>query len=210
MSETPLLAGHYYHIYNRGNNGKKIFFEERNYAYFFNLYIKYIYPIAETYAYCLMKNHFHLLVRLKTEKELQDCWKLQDCQSLKDWQSFEQRQPFPYSQAFSNLFSTYTKTINKSYQRSGSLFEKPFKRILIDSDTYLTHLICYIHRNPQTHGFVDSFQTYIHSSYQTILENRQSRLAVQQVLAWFGNLKNFLEYHEQFDVKTIQHLHLEN
>lgn len=61
--EIPLLSGQYYHIYNRGNNGENLFREERNYAYFFKLYIHYIYPIADTYAYCLMRNHFHLLVR---------------------------------------------------------------------------------------------------------------------------------------------------
>lgn len=56
--EPPLFPGHYYHIYNRGNNGEDIFLEARNYDYFLNLYQKYISPIAETFAYCLLKNHF--------------------------------------------------------------------------------------------------------------------------------------------------------
>jgi REP element-mobilizing transposase RayT len=68
MSE-PLIPGCYYHIYNRGNNGENIFREERNYRYFLQLYVKYIVPIAVTYAYCLLANHFHLLVRIKTEDE---------------------------------------------------------------------------------------------------------------------------------------------
>jgi REP element-mobilizing transposase RayT len=190
--EIPLISGQYYHIYNRGNNGENLFREERNYAYFFKLYIHYIYPIADTYAYCLMRNHFHLLVRMKTEAEIQD-WK-----SLKDFQS--------YSQAFSNLFSTYTKAINKAYHRSGSLFEKNFNRILIDSDRYFIHLISYIHRNPQKHGFTDNFRTYPYSSYQTIYQQKHSRLESHQVLQWFGNFQVFENYHQLVDDSPIRHL----
>jgi len=65
-----------------------------------------------------------------------------------------------YSQYFSNLFNAYTKAINKNYNRSGSLFEKNFKRILIDDDSYLVQLVCYIHRNPQKHGITKDFRTY--------------------------------------------------
>jgi REP element-mobilizing transposase RayT len=161
--ETPLLSGQYYHIYNRGNNGIDLFMEERNYHYFLKLYIQYIYPIANTYAYCLMKNHFHLLVRMKPENDIQDWQSLKDCQSL-------------YSQAFSNCFSTYTKAINKTYQRSGSLFEKPFRRILVDSDSYFIHLVSYIHRNPEKHQFVADFRDYPYSSYQSIHQQKNSRI----------------------------------
>lgn len=62
-SKIPLLPGVFYHIYNRGNNRENIFIEERNYTLFMNLYSRYIPPIADTYAYCLLRNHFHFLVR---------------------------------------------------------------------------------------------------------------------------------------------------
>ena len=66
---TPLQYGRYYHIYNRGNNRENIFIEERNYPYFLKIYTKYVEPVADTYAYCLLRNHFHVLVRIKTEEE---------------------------------------------------------------------------------------------------------------------------------------------
>jgi hypothetical protein len=111
-----------------------------------------------------------------------------------------------YSKQFSNLFNAYTKTINKTYQRTGSLFQKPFKRILVDSDTYLMHLVNYIHRNPQKHGFTDDFRAYPYSSYQSIYQQKNSRIEGQQVIDWFGNPKSFAEYHEQSEETEIPHL----
>ena len=61
-----------YHIYNRGINGENLFKEERNYSYFLNKYASCITAIADTYAYCLLKNHFHLAVKIKSEQEIID------------------------------------------------------------------------------------------------------------------------------------------
>ncbi|MBI1800097.1 MAG: transposase [Chloroflexi bacterium] len=62
---APLAYGQYYHIYSRGNNRGDIFKDTRNYAYFLKLYAHHIEPIADTYAYCLMRNHFHVLIRVR-------------------------------------------------------------------------------------------------------------------------------------------------
>ncbi|MBU8892556.1 MAG: hypothetical protein KOO66_07235 [Bacteroidales bacterium] len=62
--------GRYYHIYNRGINSGNLFEENTNYEHFLKLYEKYINPIADTYAWCLMKNHFHFLVRIKDAVEI--------------------------------------------------------------------------------------------------------------------------------------------
>ena len=69
-SPTPLLFDTYYHIFNRGNNGENIFLEERNYSHFLNLYDLHLAPITDLYAYCLIRNHFHLLVRIRSEEEI--------------------------------------------------------------------------------------------------------------------------------------------
>ena len=67
QGSEPLEFGQYYHIYNRGINGCDLFTSEENYQYFLNLYEKHIDPIAETFAWVLMPNHFHILIRLKDE-----------------------------------------------------------------------------------------------------------------------------------------------
>ena len=68
-SPTPLEYDQTYHIYDRGNNRQDIFLEDRNYRYFLQLYARYVEPVADTYAYCLLRNHFHLLVRIRTVEE---------------------------------------------------------------------------------------------------------------------------------------------
>jgi len=70
--KVPLLHGNYYHIYNRGNNSIDVFLETENYLYFLRLYAKYIEPVADTYAWCLLKNHFHILVRIKDRTEINE------------------------------------------------------------------------------------------------------------------------------------------
>ena len=66
----PLIPGKYYYIYNRGYNREDIFVEEHNYSYFLKLYDKHISPVAETLAYCLLKNHFRFLVFIRGFKNL--------------------------------------------------------------------------------------------------------------------------------------------
>ncbi len=69
MSLTiPLYSGQVYHIYNRGINRENIFIEDRNYYYFLELYSRHIVPVADTFAYSLLKNHFHLMVRIKDQR----------------------------------------------------------------------------------------------------------------------------------------------
>ena len=69
MANEPLQYGCHYHIYNRGNNRENLFVERRNYPYFLKLYTKHIQPVAETFAYCLLQNHFHFAIRTYAEEE---------------------------------------------------------------------------------------------------------------------------------------------
>jgi putative transposase len=165
----PLQPGRYYHIYNRGNNRENLFLEERNYRHFLKLYTRYVAPVADTYAYCLLKNHFHVLVRIKAVAE--------------QGQYGTMLKP---SQQFGHLFNAYTKAINKAYGRTGSLFEHPFERIEVTSEQYLLRLISYIHHNPQTHGLIADFRAWPYSSYHALCAPQPTRLCRDDVLAWFG------------------------
>lgn len=187
-----LGPGYYYHIYNRGNNRENLFNEEKNYFYFLNLLKKHILPIADLYAYCLMKNHFHFLVKIKLPDEVERDDEKSE-RFLKPVR-FEQT----VSRSFSNFFNAYAKAINKEYSRTGSLFQERFRRKRIDKDSYFTEIIFYIHGNPQRHGFVDDFRKYKHSSYQRLLSEQPTRLKRDEVLTWFGGKEAFMEYHEGY------------
>jgi len=178
----PLTYGQYYHIYNRGNNREDLFPEERNCRYFLELYARHIEPVAETYAYCLMRNHFHLLVRIRDEEDLTGFGK-------------PVRSTRSPSQAFSNLFNAYTKAFNKTYGRTGTLFERPFHRRAVTREGYALQLVVYIHRNPQKHGFVDDFRDWPHTSYAALLSQHPTRVQREAVLEWFQGAANFVDAH---------------
>ncbi len=184
-SGVPLEPGHCYHIYNRGVNRTNIFLEDRNYAYFMQLYAKYIVPVADTFSYCLLRNHFHLLVRIKEEQDLPT-----DLSGLTPGL----KRP-SLSQPFSNLFNAYTKAINKAYGRTGALFQRAFRRLPVTSDHHFVALIHYIHHNPQTHGFVSDFREWPYSSYHALSSDTPTQLARTAVLGWFGGLQALRQFH---------------
>jgi putative transposase len=191
-SPTPLEYGQLYHIYNRGNNGEDLFFEERNYPYFLKLYAHHVLPVADTYAYCLLRNHFHVLVRIKTEEE--QAKTLRVLETLRVSERFKPKRP---SQQFGNLFNAYAKAINKAYGRTGSLFENPFGRVPVTSESYLVYLVTYIHQNPQKHGFVTDFRAWPYSSYHAAVSKKPTRLERDEVLGWFQGPDAFEEAHRR-------------
>lgn len=175
MQTEKLEPGNYYHIYNRGNNGGTLFFEIENYHYFLRLYEKYLDPISNLVAWCLMRNHFHFLIYFKEKEEL-----LENDITVKD-----------PSRQLSHFFNSYAQAINKKYGRTGSLFERPFERKRIDSEKYLKQLILYIHKNPVTHNVVKNVEDYSWSSYHSIVSSNPANLNRQQVIDLFGGLENF-------------------
>ena len=111
-----------------------------------------------------------------------------------------------YSQAFSNFFNAYTKSINKQQNRIGSLFQKNFKRKIIDNETYLTRIIYYIHLNPELHKITQSFENYPYSSYKEIMNIKNKKLKSQEVLNWFAGKRNYIEFHRMRleDIKELK------
>ena len=180
----PLTCGNFFHIYNRGINSCDLFKEPANYEYFLGLYDKHISPVADTYAWVLMKNHFHLLVRIKEEADLSSPDRV--------WNPVRALAPAKY---FSNLFNSYAQAFNKMYNRHGNLFERPFKRKLISDTEYFKRLVIYIHNNPVHHGFTEHAIDYPWSSYLTCISVKPTRLQRDVVMGWFDNEANFKTAH---------------
>jgi hypothetical protein len=99
------------------------------------------------------------------------------------------------SRAFSNFFNAYAKAMNKAYGRTGALFQRPFRRIEVTTESYFAHVVRYIHMNPQKHGFVHDFRDWPFSSYHALVSNKPTRLAREEVLVRFGGLAAFEAAH---------------
>ena len=176
--KQPILHGNYYHIYNRGNNGIDVFLDNDSYYHFLRLYAKYVEPIAETFAWCLLKNHFHLLVRIKDKNEIDE--------NQLTYNTTEKPKVIDPSRQFSHLLNAYTQAINKRHNRTGSLFETTFERKLVTNEKYLQQLIFYIHNNPVHHGFVKQMSLYPWSSYDTVTSDKPTKLMRAEVIELFS------------------------
>jgi len=145
------------------------------------LYAKHIEPVADTFAFCLLPNHLHLLIHTKAPHE----------QALPGYTSTP-REP---SQNFSNLFNAYTKYYNIRYKRRGALFLRPFKRKEVNSLRYFKTLLIYIHKNAQHHGLVEDFKDWPYTSYHLFLTDKPSRLKRNTAFSWFSDKVTFVDEH---------------
>jgi REP element-mobilizing transposase RayT len=214
-SPSPLLYDTCYHIYNRGNNRENIFIQERNYTHFLNLHFKYIEPVAETFAYCLLRNHFHMAVKTKSEEEILAHIKTLKVspanqypvgqENLVNQNASQPGKPLGsglgsdyISKQFSHFFNAYAKAINSAYGRTGSLFQHPFGRVPIASGRQFWNVIAYIHQNPQKHKFVEDFREWKYSSYGILISDKPTKIQREIVLDWFGGRQQYLDLHAEW------------
>jgi putative transposase len=177
----PITFGTFFHIYNRGNNHENIFFQQRNYDYFMELWWKHTGQIAQTWAYCLLRNHFHAVVFIKNKEDLTGL-------------NVKIKQP---SQYFSNFFNAYARGVNIATQRTGAVFERPFKRIPVGNEAYLIRLVVYVHQNPQKHNFENNFRDWNYSSYHELVANIPTHLERNRMMQLFGSQEDFIRIHQE-------------
>jgi putative transposase len=171
---NPSYKDQYYHVYNRGNNRERIFFEDKNYVYFLDKIKSAFVPKIDLIAYCLMSNHFHLLVFVKEENALEE--------------------------AMQKILTSYSRAINNAYNRTGHLFQGRFKNKLIPNNEYLLHLARYILRNPLRAGLVEKLEDWKFSSYQeTIQRNKCEYIEPKILLEQFSGTESFKKFVLDFD-----------
>jgi REP element-mobilizing transposase RayT len=182
-----LCTDTYYHLFNHANGSENLFRTNENYRFFLEKYSLFIPQVADTFAYCLMPNHLHFLVKTKSQDEIELCYgKFETLGKVEA----------KISKQFSNLFSSYTQSYNKVYARRGSLFIPNFKRKKVDSLAYFRNLVLYLHSNPVHHGFVKKVEDWTWSSYHAFLFLKPTKLKRDEVLEWYGGLENFKYVHQ--------------
>lgn len=184
--------GELYHVYNRGNNKENIFKAGANYDYFLQLFDRHLSKLTYLHAYCLMPNHFHLLVEVRTSIE-------GDTDSFNDNGKLK-----PVEKGFKNFFIAYVKAINRVYGRTGSLFQSKFKRKLIEGEFQYQTNVAYIHLNPVKANLCMGYEDWYYSSYNRILRvGKQPQIAREKVIARFGSREEFLAYHKLYKQSVI-------
>ncbi|MBI1857128.1 transposase [Candidatus Saccharibacteria bacterium] len=182
--QKPNVGESYYHVYARGASKQPIFLEPADYNHFISLFSRYLsltpkqdrlginYPHLqgriELLAYCLMGNHFHLLLY--------------------------QIEQGAMSQLMKSIMTSYGRYFNFKYKRSGSMYESTYKASLINSDAYLTHISRYIHLNPrywQRYKY-SSIANYLYEAQNEWLQNSR----VMEQFSSSDEYRIFLEDYE--------------
>ena len=174
----------FYHIYNRGINGCTVFNDNENRYYFLRKVKEYLLDYIEVFAYCLMPNHFHLVIKVKDKTSIPSS-------NLKGLHSEDS----VVSKQVGKLISSYTQAFNKRFDRHGSLFERPFKRKKILDESYLRQVIVYVNRNPL--DIQQKIEEYLFSSYKSILSTSPTSVARNEVLLLFEGIENFKYCHKK-------------
>ena len=196
---APLESDCFFHIYNRGNDGIDIFYEDENYAYFLRRFDNYLSDYLHVYSYCLLPNHFHFLVKIKSEETiLKAAGKIKGIEKIKKDAAKKGTDIIAaiVSEQFRRFFMAYSKAINKQTRRHGSLFTKRYKRKKVNTMGYLQRLVPYIHNNPVHHELCEDFKNYKWNTYKKILSSRKSKLMKTDVLGWFGDKENYEYMHK--------------
>jgi len=196
--------GNYYHIYNRGANRGNIFFAHNDYEEFLKRFFYYLYPSVQTLCWCLMSNHFHALIRVRTLSEQIILYENFIDSFVSDrfhGKLSPETKPFNVSRQLAHFMNSYTRFFNQKLSRKGTLVEGPLKRIKITDDNHLTHLVCYIHRNPIHHGLVRNYMDYFYSSNSEFISERKSFVEKRDVIDRFGGVQNFVHAHDEFRLK---------
>ncbi len=176
----------FYHIYNRGNGNEDVFTNADNYRFFLEKFKQYVAPIVNTYCYCLMPNHFHFLVQVKSDKEVLEVFKFENSEACSK----------AIANQFGKFFNAYAKAYNSQQNRKGSVFMKNFKRKLVKDKEYLRKLVHYIHNNPIEAELCSVPEEYPYSSYEQIITNKSTFIKSQEIISWFNDIENFICFHK--------------
>lgn len=170
---TKIEPGKIYHIYNRGINHEKLFYQKEDYHLFLDRFRRYLQPKVILYAYCLIPNHYHFLLKID--------------------EAVDHRE-FCYSMA--SMLTSYTNKINLKYGRKGSLYQGRYRRREVQGINYFRRLIIYIHLNPLKHDVCSWAELYMFSSYKDYVSKNSNLISSFSVIEAFDSLENFIHVHE--------------
>ncbi len=169
FDRADLSAGCVVHVFNRGNDKRILFKTSSDYDWFISKAKKLnIHQRFEVLAYCLMPNHFHYFLKLKTDEKIH---------------TFFQR-----------FQLAYAKYYNRKYQRTGHVFEGPFKSIALNDFKHYSFLPMYIHMNPVKAGLVSSPENWPHSNYSELINDKCNLEVIRFYVKTYGDITKYREF----------------
>jgi len=205
-------TGDLYHVYNQGNNSGPIFFTQDNYFFFIEKMRKYILPYADILAWCLMPNHFHLMVYVHTleiEVSADEDIAIDGVTPVKANSKRKVTKKRDFNNAIGILLRSYTRAIHNQEEMTGSLFRNPTHAKCLTTPKGITpayfntafgtvmnrHIleeeypqVCfnYIHDNPVTSKLVKHAEDWTFSSYRDYCGKRNGQLINKERAREFG------------------------
>lgn len=189
--QSKFEHGKYYHIFNRSVNGTKLFSNQGNYSFFLQKFSEYLADVIDVYAWILLPNHFHFLVSVK--KEIDCLFTQKEKQEIEN-QAIDTNKII--IRRFKNFFISYSQSYKRQQNIKTNIFAQHFKRSNIDSDSYFSRVIYYIHLNTAHHKMDFKWHEYPWSSYQKIIRQEQGFVNIKFVIEWFGGIEKFILYHQ--------------
>ncbi len=188
------------HVYNRTNNKERLFRKSRDRSYFLLLFQKIVLPFIDPFAWTLIPNHFHFVVRTKEKNEIKEYLSnlLEEHLTITEIKFLEGKIDVAelVLMEFRRMMQAYTAVYNKMYGRKGNLFHRSLKRVKIKSDRQFRKAIIYVHKNAEKHKIVDDFRDFEWSSWHELSGNTRIFLNRNEVYEKFGNKKGFIHAHE--------------
>jgi putative transposase len=202
----PLIPGETYHIFNYAVGRDLFFICEDNYWFFLRKIKKWLLPVADIYAYSLILNHFHLVLKIKSRNELAGVLytqlKKKYCVSrylhIEDGEKQQLIIRDLIVEQFSHCFNSYAQAYNKVYKRKGALFRQSFKRTRLSSRPDITKAICSIHNLPVADGLTLNPKAWRFSSYPALTGMTSTFIKCDEVKELFGGTEKLISTHEQW------------
>jgi REP element-mobilizing transposase RayT len=170
--------GQIYHVYNRSISNVELYYTDENCRYFLKKWNKYFDAYFDVYAYCLIPNHFHFLVKVKPIDDVVRAAIKRECtKAASNFLDGNILYPTFLEDQFKRLFSGYAQALNRELNgRRGAVLEKRFKRVKIKTRERFLEMLFYIHHNPIHHGLFGDYDVWAFSSYQAYFSEKKSNI----------------------------------
>jgi REP element-mobilizing transposase RayT len=186
-----------YHIYNRVVSGSNLFIEKDDYWNFMERYTKYFSPYFKTYAYCLIPNHFHLLIKVRNEDKIKLFASTENTTAARNYMNGSKDLNSFLENQFSRCFSGIAIIYNNKHNRVGPLFKQGVKRVALNDYRTFDQQMHYIHLNPVHHYQVKNIEEWPYSSYYTYISSNKTQLPRKEVFEHFGGKDYFIAFHQK-------------